>query len=101
MAIYFNYSPIPPTDLASIACPVLILHGEHDLYTSPLAAAEAWRASLPSARGGAAIHVVAGAPHLMCYFEPGVTARVVQQFVARGELELDVGGGEGGAKAGG
>jgi pimeloyl-ACP methyl ester carboxylesterase len=86
-----NYAPIPPDKLASIACPVLILQGEKGIYTSPLEAAQAWQKSLPNAKGGAAIHVVAGAPHLMAYFEPGVTARIVQQFVTR--CERGLGGG--------
>ncbi len=86
-----NYAPIPPEKLAGIKCPVLILQGEKDIYTSPLEAAEAWQRSLPNAKGGAAIHVVAGAPHLMAYIEPGVTARIVQQFVTRCECDLPSG----------
>jgi len=101
MACYFSYAPIPPARLAAIACPVLILQGEMDVFTSPLEAAEAWRNSLPRARGGAAIHVVAGAPHLLCYFESGVAARIAQQFVTRGELRGEAGRGGGCALVGG
>ncbi|KAL8290402.1 hypothetical protein RQP46_002660 [Phenoliferia psychrophenolica] len=69
---FFFRKRISPNDLASITCPVLILHGGDDHVVSPKDAAEEWRDALTSAKGGAKLHVVTGAPHKLLLVDASV-----------------------------
>lgn len=85
MLYYFHHPVVPAKERAKITCPVLILQSEADTMTSPLAEARKWQDGFTCARGGAELHVVTGAPHLVCYFDPGVSSRFMWCFITRGE----------------
>lgn len=78
---WYDRKPIPADVLAAIRVPVLILSGELD-QASPLAAAEAWKAALTGVPfGGATLHQIASAPHLVAYTADGVVNRLLYRFL--------------------
>lgn len=83
IAGFFRRDPIPSELLASIKTPVLIIHGEADKVASPLTATQAWQRSFKSARGGADLREIAGAPHLLMYTDYSIANRFLLAFVQR------------------
>lgn len=70
--------------VATIACPVLILQGEADLYASPIEEARKWQKLLTGVpNGGADTRVVAGGPHILSYSEASIVNRIMLSFVNR------------------
>lgn len=92
--------PPSPEALASITCPVLLLSGTEDKMISPRSAAEEYQAALTgglshlalharddnkltfaiAAKGGAVLHEVSGAPHLMSLCDYSVVNRLIAKF---------------------
>lgn len=75
------FEPDPPgtarLDLASIACPVLALHGEHD-RVSPVEVSVRLADTLPGGR----LQVVEGAGHWIHVDRPATFCRLVEEFCA-------------------
>ncbi|KAI5477546.1 hypothetical protein MNV49_006134 [Pseudohyphozyma bogoriensis] len=80
---WFKREPIPASLLASVKAPVLILHGGDDNGASSLSAAEGWKNSFKSSRGGADLRVIAGAPHFLSYTDYSIADRFILQFMER------------------
>ena len=64
--------------LARIACPVLVCHGDGDVF-QPLAYAERLAAGLPKAR----LAVIEGAGHAAQLDQPEAFLELLEQFLAR------------------
>lgn len=80
---FFQRDPIPSSLLAGIKAHILILRGESDQVASPKKAAEEWRDSLKSAKGGVEIQVIKGAPHLLTFTDFSVANRILFLFFSR------------------
>lgn len=80
---FFFRKRIPAEALASIKVPVLVLHGSEDVAVSPLAAAKEWCDGLKSAKGGAFLHVIHGAPHKLLLTDANVACRILVAFLSR------------------
>ncbi|GAA6012037.1 hypothetical protein JCM10207_005106 [Rhodosporidiobolus poonsookiae] len=79
----YERKPLPPTELAKIHCPVLILRGAEDKIVSPEVACEGWAKSFVNAKGPVAIHAVASAPGLLSLSDSNLLNRFILQFVQR------------------
>ncbi|KAL8280972.1 hypothetical protein RQP46_006651 [Phenoliferia psychrophenolica] len=72
MGRYLRRNPIPPAVLATLTVPILILQGGLDVISSPEEAGFEWQHSFPLAKGGADLHVITGAPHMLCYTDSSI-----------------------------
>ncbi|GAA5823160.1 hypothetical protein JCM5353_005801 [Sporobolomyces roseus] len=84
VAVY-DRKAIPQDLMEKITCPVLILRGSEDNMVSPERATEEWRRSMVKAKGGAAVHVLSGAPSLLSLSDPNIVNRLVMRFILRAE----------------
>lgn len=80
---FFLRKPIPPALRAAVTAPVLIIQGGDDVQVSPLSAAEDWRDGFKSARGGADVRIITGAPHLLMHTDYSIANRFLLAFLAR------------------
>ncbi|KAI5477555.1 beta-ketoadipate enol-lactone hydrolase [Pseudohyphozyma bogoriensis] len=83
MHFLIHRAPIPQEMRAAITAPVLILQGEDDWHASPVEASEEWRDGFASAKDGADLRRLVGAPHCLMYTDFSVANRFVKAFIER------------------
>jgi pimeloyl-ACP methyl ester carboxylesterase len=67
---------VAAADLARVACPVLVVHGDRD-RSAPYKGGQAWTAALPDAR----LLTVSGAAHAPWIEAPGVVQPALGRFL--------------------